>query len=128
MDSYSEKTRTEQNEERKRLADERLQEARGRAKTRRELAWELLKASRNPAYVALRYGYPLCVMEEALKKIPPPEPAHVPGRANGARARQGKRPSDSTQDGREALETDGRERLVDSSDNDDGPTAPLCEE
>lgn len=40
------------------------------APTRRELAWELLKQTRNAAYVALRYEYPIPMMEEALKKIP----------------------------------------------------------
>lgn len=40
------------------------------AKSRRQLAWDLLKESRNPAYVALRYGYSIQEMEQALEKIP----------------------------------------------------------
>jgi hypothetical protein len=40
------------------------------AKTRRELAWELLKQTRNAPYVALRYGYDIETMEAALEKIP----------------------------------------------------------
>jgi len=38
--------------------------------TRRELAWQLLKETRNPEYVALRYGYPVETMRAALEKIP----------------------------------------------------------
>lgn len=45
------------------------------ALTPRELAWELLKVTRNPEYVALRYGYPISTMREALAKIPKEEPA-----------------------------------------------------
>lgn len=37
---------------------------------RRRLAWELLKSTRNPDYVALRYGYPVETMRAALEKIP----------------------------------------------------------
>ena len=40
------------------------------AKSRRELAWDLLKETRNPTYVAMRYGYSIAQMEEALAKIP----------------------------------------------------------
>lgn len=40
------------------------------APTRRELAWTLLKQTRNPVYVAMRYGYPIDTMREALEKIP----------------------------------------------------------
>lgn len=42
--------------------------------TRRQLAWELLKQTRNPQYVAARYDFPLETMERALEKIPEPKP------------------------------------------------------
>lgn len=40
------------------------------AMTRRELAWALLKETRNPVYVAMRYGYSVDSMKKALKEIP----------------------------------------------------------
>ena len=40
------------------------------ALTRRELAWQALKETRNPQYVALRYDYPLETMQAALAKLP----------------------------------------------------------
>lgn len=43
------------------------------SQARRRAAWELLQDTRNPEYVALRYGYPIETMREALKKIPEPE-------------------------------------------------------
>jgi len=45
-------------------------------KARRALAWELLKQTRNPEYVALRYEYPIDTMREALKRIPEHEPIY----------------------------------------------------
>lgn len=50
------------------------------APTRRELAWALLKQTRNAAYVAMRYGYDISIMEEALERLPPPETDPIPGR------------------------------------------------
>jgi hypothetical protein len=47
-----------------------LEKFRKTAKSKRELAWELLKQTRNPTYVAMRYGYSIAAMEEALKKVP----------------------------------------------------------
>ena len=44
--------------------------------THRELAWALLKETRNPEYVALRYGYPIEKMREALGRIPYEKPLH----------------------------------------------------
>lgn len=43
------------------------------ALSRRELAWKALKTTRNPLYVAMRYGYPVAVMQAALDKLPPPQ-------------------------------------------------------
>ena len=43
-------------------------------KQRRKWAWELLKNTRNPEYVALRYDFPVSVMREALAKMPDEEP------------------------------------------------------
>lgn len=47
-----------------------LERAKQNARTRRQLAWELLQQTRNPKYVALRYGYPIETMEKALEKVP----------------------------------------------------------
>ena len=44
------------------------------APTTRELAWELLKQTRNPAYVSLRYEFPVDVLEKALERIPDEKP------------------------------------------------------
>ena len=41
---------------------------------RRKWAWELLKNTRNPEYVALRYDFPVSAMREALAKLPDEEP------------------------------------------------------
>jgi hypothetical protein len=41
---------------------------------RRRLAWELLKQTRNPEYVALRYDFPVANMRAALEQIPDQEP------------------------------------------------------
>lgn len=38
--------------------------------TRKRLAWELLKQTRNPVYVSLRYDFPVEDLEKALEKIP----------------------------------------------------------
>jgi hypothetical protein len=46
------------------------------APSRRELAWELLKQTRNATYVAMRYGYDIETMEKALSKIPEDESLH----------------------------------------------------
>lgn len=69
------------------------------AKPKRELAWLLLKQTRNPEYVALRYGYNVETMREALKKIPAPPDGHLPGlgvgyNSNGTRYKSGKRLAD----------------------------------
>ena len=48
------------------------------ALTKRELAWNALKQTRNPDYVAVRYGFPVETMRQALEKIPDnrvPQPA-----------------------------------------------------
>lgn len=39
------------------------------APTKRELAWQLLKSTRNPEYVALRYGYTIAQMRAALETL-----------------------------------------------------------
>lgn len=39
------------------------------APTKRELAWKLLKQTRNPEYVAMRYGYTIKQMRDALETI-----------------------------------------------------------
>lgn len=44
---------------------------------RRRLAWESLKNTRNPEYVALRYGFTVTAMREALAKLPDEEPLWV---------------------------------------------------
>lgn len=67
MGIYDEKT--EQNDSFDRRRDSIVAESYKAAKSKRELAWELLQASRNPLYVSLRYDYPLQLMEEALAKI-----------------------------------------------------------
>ena len=41
---------------------------------RRRLAWDLLKETRNPEYVALRYEIPVANLRAALEKIPDEEP------------------------------------------------------
>lgn len=46
------------------------------ALTRRQLAWQALKHTRNPEYVAIRYGYDVDTMREALAKIPEQEPTY----------------------------------------------------
>ncbi len=48
---------------------QRLNQSLAKAKSKRQLAWELLKKNRNPEYVALRYGYPVSLMREALAKL-----------------------------------------------------------
>lgn len=53
-----------------RPTDADLERYKKNAMTRRRLAWELLKQTRNPTYVALRYGYPVETMQKALEKIP----------------------------------------------------------
>ena len=50
-----------------------LEELAKTALTRRQLAWKLLKQTRNPTYVAMRYGYEIDTMEKALAKIPEEE-------------------------------------------------------
>ena len=54
------------------VSDYRKQE---QSEARRRAAWELLKDTRNPEYVALRYDYPVETMRKALAKIPPDTPA-----------------------------------------------------
>lgn len=44
--------------------------------TVRELAWQLLKNTRNPDYVAARYDIPVESLRAALEKIPDEEPLH----------------------------------------------------
>lgn len=39
-------------------------------RSRKRLAFELLKQTRNPTYVSLRYGFPVADLEKALEKIP----------------------------------------------------------
>lgn len=39
------------------------------ALTTRELAWALLKQTRNPEYVSARYGFTVAQMRSALEKI-----------------------------------------------------------
>ncbi len=39
-------------------------------RARRRAAWDLLKQSRNPEYVSLRFGYTVQQMRDALAKIP----------------------------------------------------------
>lgn len=51
------------------------------APTRRELAWELLKQTRNPEYVSMRYEFPLEQMRAALEKIPDAKPTTLTKRA-----------------------------------------------
>lgn len=46
------------------------------ALSRRQLAWNLLKQTRNPTYVAMRYGYDIDTMEKALETIPEEKPLH----------------------------------------------------
>ena len=46
-----------------------LDEFRKTALSKRELAWALLKQTRNPQYVAARYGYTVTQMTEALAKL-----------------------------------------------------------
>lgn len=57
-----------------RPTDEDLERARKNATSKRRLAWELLKQTRNPTYVSLRYGFPLEALEKALEGMPPIEP------------------------------------------------------
>lgn len=59
---------TEDHKQRPTEAD--LERHKKTALTRRRLAWELLKQTRNPTYVALRYGFPKETLEAALEKIP----------------------------------------------------------
>ena len=49
------------------MSEYRKQEA---SKARKRLAWELLQDTRNPEYVALRYGYPVEDLRKALATIP----------------------------------------------------------
>ncbi len=44
------------------------------ALSKKELAWESLKETRNPEYVSLRFGYPVEDLRKALEKIPDAEP------------------------------------------------------
>ena len=76
----------------------RLRESLDKAPTTRRLAWELLKSSRNPLYVHLRYGIPVATLEEALKKIPEPEPVEPTRRARARKSEPG-RPDDTTPPG-----------------------------
>lgn len=55
-----------------RPTDADLERHKQNARSKRLLAWELLKQTRNPEYVALRYGYPVETMRKALEKIPSP--------------------------------------------------------
>lgn len=54
-----------------RPTDADLEKAKKTALSKKRQAWELLKQTRNPKYVALRYGYDIETMEKALEKIPP---------------------------------------------------------
>ena len=40
------------------------------ATTKKRLAWQLLKQTRNPTYVSLRYGFSVEALEKALEGIP----------------------------------------------------------
>lgn len=53
-----------------------LEELAKTALSRRQLAWNLLKQTRNATYVAMRYGYDVETMEKALEKIPEEEPLY----------------------------------------------------
>lgn len=44
-----------------------------KSKARRALAWDALRTTRNPEYVAVRYNYPVKTMRDALAKIPETE-------------------------------------------------------
>lgn len=56
-----------------------LEKHRKTAKTKRQLAWEALKAGQNPTYVAMRYGYDVETMQKAAEKLGNPEPKDIPG-------------------------------------------------
>lgn len=56
-------------DEREAARREQVRKSLESAKPRRVLAWELLKQSRNPTYVAMRYGYTVAAMEEALREL-----------------------------------------------------------
>lgn len=66
-----------------------LDKLRKNAPTKRALAWELLKQTRNPQYVAMRYDYPLETMERALESIPEEKTVYqqTHGRRNSPPAR-----------------------------------------
>ena len=75
---------------------------------RRRLAWELLKETRNPEYVALRYEFPVANMRAALEKIPDEEPLWK--RLQGEKNRwKGTRPGASEPGNLGDLEAPGRE-------------------
>jgi len=53
-----------------RPTDADLERYRKTARSKKRNAFELLKQTRNPEYVALRYGYPVEDLRKALEKIP----------------------------------------------------------
>ena len=96
-----------------------LEEFAKTALTRRQLAWKLLKETRNPVYVGMRYGYDPAILEKALETIPAEEPLHrkLAQRANNTpplldRGKPEKRLGDllpDTSPGREPGSDDDRE-------------------
>lgn len=71
------------------MIDELLRKAEKTALTKRQHAWLALKQTRNPLYVAMRYGYSVEIMEKALEKIPESKTANRQRSklANSARSR-----------------------------------------
>jgi hypothetical protein len=72
---------------RQKILDEKLERAAKTALTRKQQAWSLLKQTRNPLYVSLRYGFPVEDLERALEKIPNEEPLHKRLARRGAHSR-----------------------------------------
>lgn len=75
---------------------------------RRRLAWDLLKQTRNPEYVAMRYELPVANLRAALEKIPDDEPLWKRLQAPQNRWK-GTRPGAGQSDALVDLETPGRE-------------------
>lgn len=46
------------------------------SEARRAIAWQALKETRNPEYVAMRYNFPVSKMRDALAKIPDEKPLY----------------------------------------------------
>lgn len=92
---------------REKILDEKLERFAKTAMTLRQHAWELLKQTRNPEYVSLRYEIPVEKLRAALESMPNEEPLHKRLARRGAHSRRDAIREDGNRPGGGAPENGG---------------------